>query len=318
MCNLNCIHCYGEFGKPIIKSKEILSTQQWKKIINKLFLLGCREIQLIGGEPLIHKDFLEILDYAAQKGMKRIDVFTNATLINEKNIDMLKKSNSYVRVSLYGHNAKVHDKVTQSEGSFEKTVNALKLLKKYEIPTKIAVVIMKENEKYVKQIAEFVDSIGYKFTGYDVIRPSCVNSNNNHTISNVKLLESRYNTRPRFYISKDEFIENNFYNSCWNGKVAITAKGDIIPCIFARDEIVGNIKKDNFESIQHKIIEKWGITKDNVDVCKDCEFRYCCHDCRPIAKGIEGSLYSRYPRCCYNPYTGVWENIKDITKEIKV
>lgn len=316
-CNLNCVHCYGEFGKPSTKERELVSTEEWKKIIDKLISLNCLEIQLIGGEPTVHKDFFEILTYAHEKGMEKIDVFTNATLINEKNIEIFKKCNCNVRVSVYGHNAELHDKITQGKGSFEKTKNALLLLKKYEIPTRIAVVVMRENEKHLREIAEFIRSIGHEYTGYDVIRPSCANTISTHTISNVKTLESRYNVKPVFRTSEHEFIHNYYYNSCWNGKIAITATGDVIPCIFARDEVVGNIRKNSFEEIKEQMIEKWSITKDKVEGCKDCEFRYCCHDCRPIAKGINGGSLSKYPRCCYNPYEGTWEKVEDITKEIK-
>ncbi len=316
-CNLNCIHCYGEFGKPSTKNEELLTTSEWKKIIDKLIELKCKDIQFIGGEPIVYNDFFELVEYAHAKGMDRVDIFTNATLIDENNILLLKKANCNIRVSVYGHNSEIHDKITQHKGSFEKTKNALLLLSKYKIPTKIAVVIMRENEDYIKNIKKFIISTGHKYSGYDVIRPSCVNTISTHTILNTETLKSRYNMEPVFWTSKESFKENFFYNSCWNGKIAITATGDIIPCIFARDEVVGNIRKNSFEQIEKKIINKWSITKDDIEVCKDCEFRYCCHDCRPIAKGINGDTYSKYPRCCYDPYTGLWENIEDITKEIK-
>ena len=315
-CNMNCVHCYGEFGKPSTSKNEMLSTTEWKQIIDELIQLGCLDIQLIGGEPTVHKDFFDILKYAHDKGMKRIDVFTNATLINENNISVFKENNCNVRVSVYGHNSEIHDKITKYKGSFEKTKNALCLLKKHNIPTKIAVVIMKENEKYVEDIKKFIHSIGHEYTGYDVIRPSCANTISSHTISDVEVLRSRYNVKPIFRTSKEEFFSNYYFNSCWNGKLAITAKGDVIPCIFARDEVVGNVRKNSIDEIKKGIIEKWSITKDKIDVCKDCEFRYCCHDCRPISKGINGDVLSKYPRCCYDPYAGVWRNIEDITREV--
>ena len=53
-------------------------------------------------------------------------------------------------------------------------------------------------------------------------------------------------------------------------------------------------------------------------VCKDCEFRYCCHDCRPLAEGVAGNKKAKYPRCCYNPYDGEWMDIKECTKEVKI
>ncbi|HLT42986.1 MAG TPA: hypothetical protein VKZ95_09805, partial [Sphingobacteriaceae bacterium] len=43
-----------------------------------------------------------------------------------------------------------------------------------------------------------------------------------------------------------------------------------------------------------------------VDVCKDCEFRYICQDCRAYLKNSD-DLYSKPLKCTYNPYEGVWE-----------
>lgn len=316
-CNLRCVHCYGQFGLPKINIKERLTLDDWKNVIDNLIVNNCKEIQLIGGEPMVHKNFYQILQYAHKSGMERIDVFTNATLIDDTSIKIFKNTNASIRVSVYGHNSEVHDRITKRKGSFEKTKKALKLLKENDIETKIAVVIMKENENYILQIKNFINEIGHIYNGYDVIRPSCISDGQNHSISNFKILESRYNTKPEFWINEKTFNDNYFYNSCWNGKIAVTTKGDIIPCIFARDEIAGNIKTDTIQKIKSNIIEKWSITKDDVEICKDCEYRYCCHDCRPIAKGIEGNIKAKYPRCCYDPYKGEWLKIENSTKEIK-
>jgi radical SAM protein with 4Fe4S-binding SPASM domain len=318
-CNLKCIHCYGQFGNLPTISDEPLTTKDWKRIIDILIENNCREIQLIGGEPMVHKDFYDILKYAHKSGMKRIDVFTNATLINEKSIQIFKQTNASIRISLYGHNQELHEKITSCRGSFKKTENALKLLKVNNIQTQIAVVIMKENEKYIQEIKKYIESLGHKYTGYDVIRPSCLLNSKEHQVTDINILKSRYNLNPEFYTSPKTFYENHFYNSCWNGKIAITYDGDIIPCIFARNDIIGNIRNANsLQDIKKLIVKKWSITKDDIEVCKDCEFRYCCHDCRPLADGIEGKSKAKYPRCCYDPYNGRWMKLKEYTKELKL
>ena len=48
------------------------------------------------------------------------------------------------------------------------------------------------------------------------------------------------------------------------------------------------------------------IKKDDIDVCKDCEFRYICTDCRSIIKDLN-YRYSQPVKCKYNPYLGKWE-----------
>lgn len=309
-CNLKCVHCYGQFGEPKIEKEKLLTTEEWKEIIKKLAQNDCKGIQLIGGEPTLHKEFYEILKFAYEQGIERIDVFTNATLIDENSITLLKKTNAKIRVSIYGHNAEIHEKITNQKGSFEKTKNALRLLKENNIPTTVAVIIMKENEKYI-------ESLGHIYSGYDVIRQSCVNDSREHSITQYETLKSRYSTKPEFYTNKTTFLMNQFYNSCWNGKIAITSTGNILPCIFARNQILGNIKTNALAELKNEIIKSWEITKDDIEICKDCEFRYCCHDCRPLAEAINGNVKSKYPRCCYNPYKGEWEDITIVSKEIK-
>lgn len=52
--------------------------------------------------------------------------------------------------------------------------------------------------------------------------------------------------------------------------------------------------------------ELWHITKDRIEVCKDCEFRYICTDCRCFIID-ESNIYSKPKNCKYNPYSTEWE-----------
>jgi radical SAM protein with 4Fe4S-binding SPASM domain len=44
----------------------------------------------------------------------------------------------------------------------------------------------------------------------------------------------------------------------------------------------------------------WNISKDQISVCQDCEFRYVCQDCRAFT--LDNNLYSKPAKCTYNPY----------------
>ena len=316
-CNLRCIHCYGDFGCKKEQKEKTLSNEEWFDIIDQLHECGCRSIQLIGGEPLYNLNYHDILEYLNKKEFKRITIFTNATLINENNIKELKKYDVNIRFSLYGYEAKSHEKITGIKGSFDKTINAINLLKENNVNVNVAIVLMKENEKYIEKIKDYViNKLHIDYNGFDVIRPSCVNDNIEHRIESYDLLSKRYYTFPKFKITKTQYIKNHFFNSCWCSKVAITSDGDVLPCIFSRDFVIGNIKKNSLKELHGEILKKWSITKNKIEECKECEYKYACSDCRPLAIGINGGVFSKYPRCCYSPREGVWENIRHITKEI--
>ena len=51
----------------------------------------------------------------------------------------------------------------------------------------------------------------------------------------------------------------------------------------------------------------WSITKDIISICKDCEFRYNCSDCRAFISD-KNNIQSKPLKCGYNPYTNTWED----------
>ena len=114
-------------------------------------------------------------------------------------------------------------------------------------------------------------------------------------------------TEPNFTVNRKIIMKNRLWNSCWFGKIAITADGSVLPCVFARDQIAGNVKNEELSKIiDNGMLEFWKLTKDQIYVCRDCEYRFLCYDCRPLAYGLTGDLYAKYPKCTYNPYSGTW------------
>ncbi|UOX34308.1 grasp-with-spasm system SPASM domain peptide maturase [Flavobacterium sediminilitoris] len=110
-----------------------------------------------------------------------------------------------------------------------------------------------------------------------------------------------------FNTSIESFTESQHHNSCLNKKIAIDKDGNIKNCP-AISQSFGNIKNTTLEeALQHKDFKKyWNITKDQIDICKDCEFRHICTDCRAYIEDPENQ-YSKPLKCGYDPYTNQWE-----------
>lgn len=110
-----------------------------------------------------------------------------------------------------------------------------------------------------------------------------------------------------FCINMKHFTESQHHNTCLNRKICIDANGDIKNCP-AMNKSYGNIKdttlKEAIEKPEFK--DLWYVCKDQIDVCKDCEFRHMCTDCRCFIKD-PNNIYSHPAKCTYNPYICLWE-----------
>ncbi len=107
--------------------------------------------------------------------------------------------------------------------------------------------------------------------------------------------------------------ESMHHNSCLNCKLSIDSSGNIKNCPSMKQSF-GNIENTGLEkSLLHKDFRRyWNLTKDDIEGCKDCEFRYVCTDCRAYTERThtdkDGLDISKPLKCGYDPYTGEWED----------
>ncbi len=109
-----------------------------------------------------------------------------------------------------------------------------------------------------------------------------------------------------FKVSLSLFSESQTYNTCLNRKISVDAQGEIRNCP-ATPTSFGNIANTRLYTamMDQRFKSLWGISKDQVKVCSDCEFRYICTDCRAFLKDPD-DLYSKPLHCTYDPYSAAW------------
>ncbi|WP_045113997.1 grasp-with-spasm system SPASM domain peptide maturase [Microscilla marina] len=113
-----------------------------------------------------------------------------------------------------------------------------------------------------------------------------------------------------FYFSIDTktMTESHQFNTCLNKKIGIDAQGEIKNCP-SLTESFGNIAQVSLHQamLQKDFKKLWEINKNQVEICKDCEFRHICTDCRAFIQNPE-NVYSKPSKCNYDPYTASWSN----------
>ncbi len=110
-----------------------------------------------------------------------------------------------------------------------------------------------------------------------------------------------------FSINNGTYFESVNYNSCLNRKISIDVNGDLKNCPSMMQSF-GNINEVSIqEALGKQDFKKyWHIKKDDIEVCKKCEFKYICTDCRAYIENPK-DIYSKPLKCGYNPQTCEWE-----------
>lgn len=225
-CNLACTHCYCNSG-PHVPITERMEFEDWCRAMDEARSMGCRRLQFIGGEPMVHPDLFRLIEHAKVTGFKYCEVFTNATLLGEDVIKTFKKIGVHVALSLYSSDAKTHDQITGRDGSFDKTVDAIRRLAHNKVPFRTAVISMEPSANDFKNTKKFLKRLGAIHIGKDDMR----------RIGRGKPSVSEANPM-------DELCGH-----CWRGTLCIDPNGNAYPCVFSRFASVGNFLTDGIKGI---------------------------------------------------------------------
>jgi radical SAM protein with 4Fe4S-binding SPASM domain len=286
-CNEHCIHCYRPAAK-----KEVWRTDLFERVCSELKEMGTLQLDFTGGEPFLKKNFLEFLQIADKYGFI-ISILTNATLIDEKAIEILNSLRiRNIYISIYSSSPYVHDKITGLPGSFEKTLNAIKTLLANKIQISLNSSVMTENRHSTSGTKELADSLGVdiKFA-YKISKSynKSILTNELNVFSKSELSRLIDDPQIRLYADIIEskksgrIIARDRERSCDAGfrSITISPEGEIIPCTALRLKC-GNILNEKLSELweNNKNIKYWRDKGSLInEQCKCCSAYDYCEPC---------------------------------------
>ena len=156
-CNLECVHCLSSSGR---RDPRELSTGEAKAVLDELHALQVFYINVGGGEPMIRRDFFELLEYSIGKGIG-VKFSTNGAFIDAEKARRLAAMDYLdIQISLDGTDAVTNDAV-RGEGSYDTAVQAMRHLRDADFGEfKISVVVTRHNVDQLDEFKALADEFG--------------------------------------------------------------------------------------------------------------------------------------------------------------
>lgn len=313
-CNVNCFHCYNYWKHDDCKANKKcnnITEDQIGSILNKAIDSGVNKILFTGGEPFINRKTL----YSGMEIVKNredivVCINSNGTLITEDDaIFFADRGINGFLISVMGSEL-IHDSISNVEGSFKKTINGIKLLKKHNIFVSTNMVVSKINKDYVYETAKYLDSLGvdvfcatpivppdrrsidYMLTGEEVknLLRTLLKIKKDFNYDDVDVLEPI----ARCLFTEEEDDEFTYFfgkRFCSAGITSCTVSSDgtIRPCTNSGDTY-GNILSEDLKDIWGRM-SFWASPQILEDSCKKCLANIICEGgCRVSSKIITGDI----------------------------
>jgi len=323
-----------------------LTGKEWDKVFEDLVKNNVFYVNISGGEPTVHPDFLEILE-SLRKHKLHFIITTNG-LFSEKILKAfinLKDLLIGIKISLdgpdYMSNGYIRRNLKKeiSESDFNRTLNNLKALKEKEIPFTIATCIHKGNIDRMDDLLKLVLDLKPISWFISTISTSGRSFNNlNIFASDSKIEKQKWDGIKKVCEKNDIFVNfidmpfasstkkiEKFYYQCPAARsfCEINSDGLVSPCPLARVNIPPEVLK--FENIRNKSIKDiWNgkpfkkFLELSQSGCKGCEAKDKCDRCIPQSILWFSDPTLPPPHCIQNGKTLGLENIeelKDLLKE---
>ncbi len=153
-CNLRCVHCYTDSDNKVRQGE--LTLEEGKKLLDDLAEFEVPAVLFSGGEPLVRKDILQLVDHAVARGL-RPTLSTNGTLIDAEMARLIKDSGfTYVGISLDGI-GEVNDRFRGKKGAFKLAMRGFRNLVELGQRVGLRLTLTRHNYQDLEQIFDFIE-----------------------------------------------------------------------------------------------------------------------------------------------------------------
>lgn len=286
-CNLSCKHCYVEQ-----QNTGSMSEKRERKLVEELAEMGIEKIALSGGEPFLKKNLKKLVGDMRDHGMK-ISFLTNGTVMDYDVIERAEPES--IQVSIDG-TKEFHDSF-RGVPSYDRAIETLKKIKNFHfLSVGVNTTVLKDNCKQIDELLEqihpFIDAHRSNLL-VPVGRGKLIID---HTLEPTEVidlardlfrLETVYPdisfTFPREYVAQKALLSGEigprvfreYVDGCsvcrTYQSISITPNGNVLPCVFLQNNVLGNLKRKTLTEILDERKAKTDLEKCSCKYVKECD-----------------------------------------------
>ncbi|MDY7545694.1 pyrroloquinoline quinone biosynthesis protein PqqE [Glaciimonas sp. CA11.2] len=325
-CPLHCVFCYNPLN--YAENRNELTTEQWFDVMRQARKLGAAQLGFSGGEPLLRDDLEELIGEGRRLGFYT-NLITSGVGLTEPRIARMKELGlDHIQLSFQDSTKEMNDFLTSTK-TFDLKSKVAKLIKQYDYPMVLNVVLHRYNLDHVDRIiemaiemdVEYLELANTQYYGWGLV-------NRAHLLPSREQLERAEATVNAYrakignklrilFVVPDYFEERP--KACMNGWgsvfLAVAADGTALPCHAAKS-LPGfdfpNVLQDSVHDIWHHsdAFNRYRGDAWMKEPCQSCpDKKKDFGGCRCQALALTGDATNADPVCSKSPHHGDLQKI---------
>jgi radical SAM protein len=329
-CDLACVHCRAS-AQPARNPME-LTTEQGFQLLEDVKSFGSPLMVFTGGDPLKRPDLFQLLEQSCKLGLRTTLTPSATPLLTADAVQRFQRCGvARMAVSLDGPDPASHDGFRRVNGSFDRTLSALKAALQIGLETQVNTTVTHRNRLRLPEIAELVEQSGARLwsvffliaTGRAVAADDLNAEQYEEVFSflyklslsapfDIKTTEAphyrRYVAQQRHGLTaaREARVPNVIGRQAGindgRGLVFISHTGEIYPSGFLPIS-AGNVRRDSLADVYRRspLFRSLRDSSRLKGKCGECEYRNLCGGSRARAFALAGDYRAEEPRCVYQP-----------------
>lgn len=307
-CGGSCSYC---FSSSVVNNRSHVPTDKVKEVIADARSLGVRHVTLPGGDPLLHPDFREIMEFAG--GELRMHAFAvTSAIISRPKAEMLVDLHRrgclhMVGIHIDAIDPAVYAKVHHRADTLPLKMQGYQNLLDAGFPRSSVVACLcltSESVKTAEQTLDWFHERGVGWINLLPFKPYGFGDANKHLEPSKadlrRVAEYRAKLRGPEWLRIGTMECSKFFCKT---TLFVTFEGYVMPCAFFRETRYGNVFTERLTDIFARHKRELLYDFEVQGPCGTCEHSDVCFGCRSTAQTYCGDVTASDPKCWLNPDT---------------